>query len=167
MIDHNAMPFPYSRSNDEYNGLEHYSIEDRPHPDDDDIAITPKISGSTYHPRPYFSSIRNFDAVARNNFTGMGPKGYRRLDQRISEDVCEHLCADPDVDATDIEVKVSDGVVKLSGTVADRRQKYRAEWLADAIRGVRDVVNHLHIEPLHLEADRIVIGYTVEQRVSQ
>src|SRR5262245_20667475 len=50
---------------------------------------------------------------------GKGPRGYRRSDARIYEDVCEALTRDGEVDASDVEVTVEDGQVMLSGTVAD------------------------------------------------
>jgi osmotically-inducible protein OsmY len=76
---------------------------------------------------------------------GKGPKGYRRSDARIREDVCDLLSDNPKVDATDIEVSVENGEVTLSGTVRSRDDKRRAEYVADAISGVRDVHNRLRI----------------------
>src|SRR5687768_5171077 len=37
-------------------------------------------------------------------YAGRGPKGYQRSDERIKEEVCDRLTADPDVDALEIEV---------------------------------------------------------------
>lgn len=82
----------------------------------------------------------------RPNFTGRGPRGYKRSDERIREDVCDRLLLDPEVDASDIEVRVADGQVTLEGTIDDRRAKHRAENLCEAIPGVQDVANHLHIK---------------------
>jgi len=76
---------------------------------------------------------------------GKGPKGYRRSDERIREDVCDLLSDNPKVDASDIEVSVENGEVTLSGTVRSRDDKRRAEYVADAIGGVRDVHNRLRI----------------------
>jgi hypothetical protein len=81
------------------------------------------------------------------SFAGRGPKGYRRSDERIREDVCEALTRDHDVDATGIEIAVADGEVTLSGTVDDRRQRRRAEDVVERIGGVRDVHNRLRTEP--------------------
>ena len=77
---------------------------------------------------------------------GLGPRDYRRADDRVYEDVCEALTHDADVDATEIEVKVSDGEVTLLGTVTTREQKRRAGYIADRMPGVRDVHNQLRIE---------------------
>ena len=80
-------------------------------------------------------------------YTGRGPRGYRRADERIHEDVCDRLTEAGDVDATDIEVKVVAGVVTLSGSVTSRIAKRRAEDLAEGVRGVNDVQNQLRIQP--------------------
>lgn len=76
---------------------------------------------------------------------GRGPLAYRRIDKRVFEDVCDSLAHDPDVDASDIEVQVEDGVVHLVGTVRSRYQKRRAEIACDNVPGVRDVMNELRI----------------------
>src|SRR3954466_880767 len=79
------------------------------------------------------------------NFTGRGPKGYRRSDERIREEVCEALTYEPLVDATEIEVTVTDGNVTLSGSVNDRNQKRRAEEAVEHLSGVRDVTNNVRV----------------------
>jgi BON domain-containing protein len=78
-------------------------------------------------------------------FAGRGPKGYKRTDERIREEVCDRLSADDDVDASEIEVQVSGGEVTLEGTVQTRSMKHRAENLADEIAGVSDVHNRLRV----------------------
>ena len=50
----------------------------------------------------------------RPSFRGRGPKNYQRSDERIREDVCERLTYDERVDASDVEVDVREGVVRLS-----------------------------------------------------
>jgi hypothetical protein len=84
-----------------------------------------------------------------------GPKGYRRGDARIHDEVCDRLTDDHRVDATAIEVRVEDGVVTLRGVVADRAQKRRAERIAERAHGVDDVMNELRIRrerPVEREA---------------
>ena len=76
---------------------------------------------------------------------GKGPKGYRRTDERILEDVNEALTQDPDVDATDIEAAVSAGIVTLSGTVNNRTMKRLAEDCIEFIIGVKDIKNHIQL----------------------
>jgi hypothetical protein len=74
-----------------------------------------------------------------------GPKGWRRADAAIREDVCEALAYDGVLDASDIEVEVKDSEVTLKGTVRDRPSKRRAETLAERVRSVHDVHNRLTI----------------------
>jgi osmotically-inducible protein OsmY len=77
---------------------------------------------------------------------GRGPKGYRRSDQRIEEDVNEALTQNSHLDASNIEVKVDQGVVTLTGTVDTRRDKRLAEDIADSCPGVNDVDNQIRVE---------------------
>jgi hypothetical protein len=80
-----------------------------------------------------------------DHLRGRGPKGYTRSDDRIREDVNDHLTDDWRVDATNIEVSVSSGEVTLSGTVDSRDDKRRAEDLAENISGVKHVQNNLRV----------------------
>jgi osmotically-inducible protein OsmY len=84
-------------------------------------------------------------------FSGKGPKNYVRSDERIHEDVCEHLTHHPYVDASDIEVTVRDGEVTLSGTVDARMVKRAAEDVCEHVRGVKDVHNYLRVRPQEAE----------------
>ena len=94
---------------------------------------------------------RSYDVVhgkwedAPVSYAGRGPQKYRRSDARILEDVCDELTAAPDVDATEIDVAVTDGIVSLRGTVESRQSKRRADDIAAYVPGVRDVENHLRI----------------------
>jgi osmotically-inducible protein OsmY len=81
----------------------------------------------------------------RGGFAGRGPKGYQRSDARINEDVCDRLVDAPDIDAGNIEVKVNNGEVTLSGTVPEREDKRRSEDLIENISGVREVHNNLRV----------------------
>ena len=74
-----------------------------------------------------------------------GPKNYQRSDARLQEIISERLVDDPHVDSSDIDVHVKDGVVKLEGTVDDRRAKYQIEEMLEHIHGVKDVDNHLKV----------------------
>jgi BON domain len=78
-------------------------------------------------------------------FFGRGPKNYRRSDGRIREDICDRLTAHPDVDASDLEVSVSGGIITLLGTVESRHEKRIAELIADDTLGVDDVNNQLKV----------------------
>jgi hypothetical protein len=80
---------------------------------------------------------------AGGEFKGRGPRGYRRSDERIREEVCDLLTDDPRIDASDVEVNVENGEVTLSGTVDSRTEKRRAEDLIEVMPGVKDVHNRL------------------------
>lgn len=79
------------------------------------------------------------------NFAGKGPKGYRRSDDSIYEDVCEALMRNPEVDASDIAVTVDEGIVRLKGIVHSRQEKKAAELSIERIKGVMDIHNELHL----------------------
>lgn len=81
----------------------------------------------------------------RGRFAGRAPKGYRRSDERVMEEVCEVLTRNPHVDASNIEVKVQQGKVILSGTVEDRDTKRLVEDLSEDVSGVREVQNQLRV----------------------
>ena len=76
---------------------------------------------------------------------GKGPKGNRRGDDRIKEDVCEMLYAHNEIDASEIEVLVKEGTVTLSGMVESRNLKRQVEAAIDGIPGVVDVQNNLQL----------------------
>jgi hypothetical protein len=76
---------------------------------------------------------------------GRGPKGYKRNDERIREDVCECLVDHPWVNVDDVEVRCVDGEITLTGTVPARVDKREIEDVAHDMRGVRDVHNQLRV----------------------
>ena len=49
------------------------------------------------------------------------------------------------LDASDIDVTVTDGEVTLTGTVWSREEKRRAEDIAESVPGVRHVQNNLRV----------------------
>jgi len=83
---------------------------------------------------------------AEGRHAGKGPKGYRRADDRIREDVCECLTRHAHIDATEVEVRVKDGEVTLTGTVERREEKRLAEDAAERVPGVQDVHNQLRMQ---------------------
>jgi len=80
---------------------------------------------------------------------GRGPKGYRRSDERIKEDVNDRLSDDYYLDASDVEVQVQNTEVTLTGTVRSRNDKRRAEDLAESVSGVTNVENRLRVKQQH------------------
>ena len=77
---------------------------------------------------------------------GKGPKGYTRADERIREDVCDCLTDDSELDASEIEVQVESGEVKLTGSVHSRSAKRHAEDLVEQVSGVKNVQNSLRVK---------------------
>lgn len=75
---------------------------------------------------------------------GGPPRDDRRSDERIGEEVSEALTRHPAIDASGIAVRVVDAEVTLEGEVEDRRARRLAEDIAEQVRGVSDVHNHLH-----------------------
>jgi hypothetical protein len=89
--------------------------------------------------------VHEFEHSEAGRFAGRGPKGYRRSDERIREDVCDRLMVDPRIDASEIEVTVKDGEVILSGMVHSREEKRLSEHVVETISGVHDVQNTLRV----------------------
>jgi hypothetical protein len=77
---------------------------------------------------------------------GRGPKGYRRSDERVRDDINDRLTDDRHLDASEIEVTVAEGEVTLSGFVFRREDKRRAEDLAEHVSGVVHVQNNLRVK---------------------
>lgn len=82
---------------------------------------------------------------AREKHYGKGPKGWIP-DEGIKQKVSVTLYLTPEVDASEIEVKVDQGCVILEGSVKDRRQKRAAEQCIENLPNVTDVLNKLVIK---------------------
>jgi hypothetical protein len=82
----------------------------------------------------------------RGRYTGRGPKGYTRSDDRIQEDVNDRLEQHGEIDAWEISVMVQNGEVTLEGTVPDRLTKRLAEDVAEESPGVKQVHNRLRVQ---------------------
>jgi osmotically-inducible protein OsmY len=66
-------------------------------------------------------------------------------DDEIHDRVRLRLNNDTDVKGGSIEIKVTQGVVELTGTVRQEKARLKAEKLARKVRGVRSVVNNLKV----------------------
>lgn len=120
--------------------------------------------------RPYpewsqgFGLPTNPSVTPRGGFSGKGPRGYTRSDDRMREDVCDRLSWDDEVDASDITVTVKEGEVTLEGTVPDRHSKRRAEDITEKVMGVKDVHNRLKAnKPLMKEVGDKLMGRETEE----
>ncbi|MDB6060812.1 MAG: hypothetical protein JWM78_915 [Verrucomicrobiaceae bacterium] len=110
------------------------NYRDQPHPGDRGFHSEDYSGGGWY-------SLNE----GQQSYRGRAPKGYERSDERVREDICEQLSRDHHIDASEIIVTVKAGVATLEGTTADRRQKHRAEDIADACSGVKDVQNRINV----------------------
>lgn len=79
------------------------------------------------------------------DYRGRGPKNYRRSDERIKEDVNDRLTDHPQLDASDIDVNVSEREVTLTGSVNSRYAKRLAEDIVESVSGVTDVQNNIRV----------------------
>ena len=73
--------------------------------------------------------------------------GSQVSDSSITAAVKTKMVGDDDVKARNIDVTTDHGIVYLTGRVATQHEKDQAERLARSCDGVRDVVNHLEIQP--------------------
>ena len=69
----------------------------------------------------------------------------RRPDEALRGELQEILIADPELDASEIEVAVEGGAVTLSGTVDSSDARMLAEELVESVTGVREVHNRLKV----------------------
>jgi osmotically-inducible protein OsmY len=76
---------------------------------------------------------------------GKGPKGYKRADDWIRDDICERLTDHGLIDASFVDVEVKDGRVSLTGEVFDRRMKYMTEDVVEEVTGVKEIHNKLRV----------------------
>jgi hypothetical protein len=74
-----------------------------------------------------------------------GPKNYQRSDDRIKEDIYDKLMHDHRINADEVVIEVSAGIVTLLGSVAHRQMKHWIEDIAADCAGVKDVENKLRV----------------------
>ncbi len=103
----------------------------------------PRFENDDYS--PYAGSEYREKEPREKNCAGLGPRGYKRSDDRVFEEVCEALKSDPTVNASQITVKVDDRIVTLEGTARNRMEKRIAEMIALEISGVLDVRNEIRL----------------------
>jgi hypothetical protein len=77
---------------------------------------------------------------------GKAPKGYRRSDERIREEIAESVMECGEIDASEVQIDVSNGNVTLQGTVSSRRTKNLLEEIADCVSGVEDIDNQIKVK---------------------
>jgi osmotically-inducible protein OsmY len=75
-------------------------------------------------------------------------------DMSVTDAVEDELAWDSAVPALLIDVVTTDGIVTLSGSVDNILAKERAERIAKTVKGVRAVVNEIHVNPPIQRTDR-------------
>jgi osmotically-inducible protein OsmY len=75
-----------------------------------------------------------------------GPKGFRRSDERILDDIATRLMARDDVDSSEVTLAVKDARVKLEGTVPERWMRFAIDDIAESVMGVEDVENNVRVQ---------------------
>lgn len=101
-----------------------------------DLSIGP--SGTSWN--------RDLDQRNDKSYYGKGPKGWKLSDEKLREKVCEVLLHSHEVDASEMEVKVEEACVYLSGNISSKGMKNVAEDLVGSIPGVEDVFTRLKIK---------------------
>ncbi len=97
---------------------------------------------------------RDHDEDRRVERRRVEPQAFRddddrpdRFDVEIADAVAAKLGRDRRLDSRYIEIAVYHGEVELTGSVLSKDGRRRAKQLAEQVRGVRDVDNHLTVEP--------------------
>jgi len=94
----------------------------------------------------YASGGQTEDWRVPGPYTGKGPRGYQRSDERIREEVSDRLAQHGRIDASDMDVQVQNGEVTLSGNANSRDEKRMAEDVAAFAPGVTDVNNQIKVK---------------------
>ena len=68
-------------------------------------------------------------------------------DQQITDAIEDELAYDKAVPLNDIDIRTTNGIATLSGTVSTILAKERAAQLAETVKGVRSVVNTIDVKP--------------------
>lgn len=97
-------------------------------------------------PHPgYGSDGSDMGLGERGPHYGKGPKGYRRSDERIREDVCEIIARQGHIDASEVEISVEKAIVRLFGTVETRQDKRALEQMIESVHGIDEVHNEIRL----------------------
>jgi len=78
-------------------------------------------------------------------YVGIGPRGYRRSDERIHDEIISRLTQHGRIDAREIQVEVKDGQVILKGDVDNRQHRRMIEDSIEGVSGVTDIHNQLRV----------------------
>lgn len=100
-------------------------------------------------------NVKGVDAVVNNlMIEGQTPPGDAGWDPWITTKVKSRLLADPGVRGVNLDVDTEEGIVYLSGIVANERQRVAAEWHAQQVDGVRKVISQIRLTEEAYPLDR-------------
>jgi hypothetical protein len=91
-----------------------------------------------------FGNSVNHDSSSSTQNRNRGPKGYQRSDERLQEEVSDRLMHQ-NIDCSEVEIKVQNGEVTLTGTIQNKQDKRMIEDIAESIMGVKEVNNQLKV----------------------
>src|ERR1700675_2688711 len=83
----------------------------------------------------------------------MGTSLLWQTDAQLHDSVQRQLQWDPEIDAKDVAVTASDGVITLTGFVHSYAAKLAAEHSVKRVRGVRGVANDIQVVTLNERTD--------------
>ena len=86
------------------------------------------------------------DADTKRDELGRGFVGYDSADDRIDEELTDHLTEHSYIDTTQVTFTVKDGKATLEGSVPDADQKNYVEEVAAKIDGVKGIDNRLTVQ---------------------
>lgn len=92
------------------------------------------------------NAAEKYDAAKADVREGMSEAGAAMDDATITTKVKSGIIAEPGLDAMDINVNTTAGVVTLLGTVDSSERRVRAEEIARNTEGVKSVDNKLDIQ---------------------
>lgn len=86
-------------------------------------------------------------------------------DKSLRQDIIDELDFEPSIDAADIGVAVSDGIVTLTGHVRTYAEKAKAQEIVWHVRGVKGIAEEIEVRPTHAHrtADDEIAKRAVEQ----
>jgi hypothetical protein len=111
-----------------------------------------RIKPDTVEKDPYYELDPGAPHMSPEDYAHMGvkfdngapPEG--EPDEALASEVCKRISELPRIDASRIEVEVRGQTAILTGVVADRYARERAQEAASEINGIQSVVNHLAVQ---------------------
>jgi osmotically-inducible protein OsmY len=105
-----------------------------------------RISAKTSEVASSISSSDQTTVTTTGNTTTTSETKRAVSDAAITASVKTDLLKDPDLSVLKIDVDTKDGVVTLNGLAADEPARSRAEKMASAVKGVKEVRNFLVVK---------------------